>query len=125
MHTYTITKYSFYLQTDERFSVGIFIRGDVPWEEDPEVNEDVAVCSFLKHADGPLSTFKQCPRGYRLHCSDGRLQLYDRNIANTFIFLTRPAKLSGSFVTASIALQKISSSVQRVRSFYSRYSTLC
>jgi hypothetical protein len=62
-----------------------------------------------------MATYQTCSNGYRLHCGDGIFQLYDRHRGNTFIFLNRPPPQSEAFVAASIALQKISARVQRVR----------
>ncbi|KDQ53776.1 hypothetical protein JAAARDRAFT_61145 [Jaapia argillacea MUCL 33604] len=101
------------LKTDDRFAVGIFIRGRFPWDEDPEVNDNVAVCSFLPHASPPMATFWCGTKGYRLYCGDGSLQLYDKQRGNTFIFVTRPGPKSDAEIITSIALQKISAIVQR------------
>ncbi|KAF9556779.1 RNA-directed RNA polymerase [Agrocybe pediades] len=102
------------VQTDERFSVGIFMRGKIPWDEDPAVkhsNRDndalnVVVCSFMPKSGSDVAQLFSCPAGYRLHCGENRLQLYDRHIGDTFIFINR----SGA---VSIALGKISGTVQR------------
>ncbi|KAF9237759.1 RNA dependent RNA polymerase-domain-containing protein [Melanogaster broomeanus] len=101
------------LKTDERFSVGIFIRGATPWDEDPEVDENVVVCSFMPQASGTLSVYRPCTVGYRLHCSDGNFQLYNKSRGDTFIFIARPPRETGQDVIASIALQKISGRVQQ------------
>jgi len=85
------------------------MRGDLPWEEDPEVNENVVVCSFLPESASTVTTHRPCTPGYRLHCSDIRFQLYNKEIRDTFIFIGR-----GSTPQISIALQKISHTVQRV-----------
>lgn len=61
------------------------------------------------------STYWRGTKGYRLHCSENVLQLYDQHRGNTFIFLTRPPEKSGSDIVASVALQKISGRVQKVR----------
>ncbi|KAG5653862.1 hypothetical protein H0H81_009941 [Sphagnurus paluster] len=76
------------LKTEERFAIGIFMRGDIPWDEDPDV----------------------C---YRLHISDSHFQLYKKHTGDTFIFINRPPRALGAEVAASIALQKISATVQR------------
>jgi len=91
------------------------MRGKIPWDEDLPVKEsnkegdamNVVVCSFMPQSDSTIATLKTCPAGYRLHCGENRLQLYDRNIGNTFIFISR----SGA---TSIALGKIPGTVQRV-----------
>ncbi|EGO30084.1 RNA-directed RNA polymerase [Serpula lacrymans var. lacrymans S7.9] len=101
------------LKTDDRFSVGIFIRGKIPWDEDPEVDDNVVVCSFMPSASSVMSTYRPCTTGYRLHCSDNNLQLYNKNRSDTFVFLTQPPLQSGQGVIASIALQKISQRVQK------------
>jgi regulator of nonsense transcripts 1 len=62
-----------------------------------------------------FSSYRPCTSGYRLHCSDTNFQLYDKDRANTFIFMTRPPAASGAELAVSIAVQKISARVQRVR----------
>jgi hypothetical protein len=94
--------------------VGIFIRGVLPWDEEPEVSDNVVVCSFMQYSGEIIQTYQTCTTGYRLHCGDGIFQLYEKNRANTFIFLHRPPPRSGAFVAASIALQKFSARVQKV-----------
>ncbi|KAF8217409.1 RNA dependent RNA polymerase-domain-containing protein [Mycena galopus ATCC 62051] len=101
------------LKTDDRFAVGIFMRGDMPWDEEPEVNENVVVASFMNKTSSNFSGYRPCTSGYRLHCSDTNLQLYDKDRANTFIFMTRPPAASGAELAVSIAVQKISARVQR------------
>ena len=101
-------------QTEDRFSIGIFMRGDMPWEEDAEVDQNVVVCSFMPRTGSALAGYRPCTVGYRLHLSDVNFQLYDRQIGNTFIFINRPPRGSDAEVQASIALQKISATVQRV-----------
>uniref|UniRef100_A0A0W0GCD2 Putative RNA-directed RNA polymerase n=1 Tax=Moniliophthora roreri TaxID=221103 RepID=A0A0W0GCD2_MONRR len=101
------------LKTDDRLAVGIFIRGEIPWDEDPIVKDNVVVCSFLPQTTSTLSTYRPCTADYRLHCSDVNLQLYDKLRLNTFIFLTIPPRASGAEVIASIALQKFSTRVQQ------------
>ena len=106
------------LQTDDRFAVGIFIRGKVPWdEEDPEMNNNVVVCSFMPRASAPMSTYRLCANGHKLHCSDGRFQLYNKHLADSFVYITRPPAASDAEIVISVALQKISANVQRVGSF--------
>ncbi|KAF8156601.1 RNA-directed RNA polymerase [Crassisporium funariophilum] len=110
MATQDYTRKVLILQTDPRFAIGIFMRGVIPWDEDPEVNENVVVCSFMPRT-ASSATLRPCTAGYRLHCSDYRLQLYDKQIQQTFIFVTRPPAASGVEVATSIALDKISRSV--------------
>ncbi|KAF8439377.1 RNA dependent RNA polymerase-domain-containing protein [Boletus edulis BED1] len=98
------------LKTDDRFAVGIFVKGVTLWDEDPEVDENVVVCSFMPKATESMSVYRPCTAGYRLHCSDGNLQLYDKHMANTFVFISR-SRETGNDVIASIALQKISKRV--------------
>lgn len=83
------------------------------WDEDPEVDQNVVVCSFMPKASEAMSVYRPCSIGYRLHCSDGNLQLYDKQLANTFIFIAR-SRETGRDVIASIALQKISKRVGQV-----------
>ncbi|KAJ6450386.1 RNA-directed RNA polymerase [Mycena sanguinolenta] len=101
------------LKTDDRFAVGIFMRGELPWDEDPEVNDNVVVCSFMDKTSSNFSGYRACTSGYRLHCSDTNLQLYNKGRADTFIFMTRPPAASGAELAVSIAVQKISARVQR------------
>ncbi|KAJ7446567.1 RNA-directed RNA polymerase [Mycena latifolia] len=113
MATNDFTRKLLILKTDDRFSVGIFMRGDLPWDEDPEVAQNVVVCSFMKNTSSNFSSYRPCTSGYRLHCSDTNFQLYDKNRANTFIFMTRPPAASGAELAVSIAVQKISARVQK------------
>ncbi|TFY59052.1 hypothetical protein EVG20_g7930 [Dentipellis fragilis] len=99
---------------DDRFSVAVFIRGKIPWNEDVPVDgENVVVASFMKESALAIPTYKACTTGFRLHCSEGNVQLFNQQRANTFIFLSRPPALSGSEIKVSIALQQISARVQR------------
>jgi hypothetical protein len=91
------------------------MRGDIPWEEDPEVNQNVVVVSFLPESKSTIATHRPCKPGYRLHCSDVRFQLYNKNVSDTFIFINRAFEPQ-----ISIALGKISSTVQRVSLFIGR-----
>jgi hypothetical protein len=90
------------------------MKGVIPWDEDPIVNDNVVLCSFLPQTSATFSTYFPCTTGYRLHCSDVNLQLYDKHRGNTFVFITTPPKASGAEVVASIALQKFSARVQKV-----------
>lgn len=92
------------------------MRGTIPWDEEPEVADNVSVCSFLPDSTSNFSTYSRCSRGYRLHCSETTLQLYDRHKGDSFVFLTRLQEKNGSELGVSIALQKISAGVQKVRS---------
>ncbi|KAF8970321.1 RNA dependent RNA polymerase-domain-containing protein [Flammula alnicola] len=112
MATQDYTRKVLIIQTDKRFAVGIFMRGQIPWDEDPEVNENVVVCSFMPNTASTPATLRPCTTGYRLHCSDYRLQLYNKQIADTFIFVNRASSALGTEVSTSIALQKISRTVQ-------------
>ena len=60
-----------------------------------------------------MSVYRPCTAGYRLHCSDGNLQLYDKQTANTFVFISR-SRETNQDVIASIALQKISKRIGQV-----------
>jgi hypothetical protein len=91
------------------------MKGAIPWDEDPEVDDNVAVCSFLPQSTSNFSTYSRCSRGYRLNCSETTLQLYNRHKADSFIFLTRLQEKGGAELGVSIALQKISAGVQKVR----------
>ncbi|KAG7440660.1 RNA-directed RNA polymerase [Guyanagaster necrorhizus] len=103
----------FYRKTDDRFVLAVFIRGMFPWDEDPEVNENVVVCSFLPHTSGKFSSYRPCTAGYRLYCSPTNFQLYNKHRADSFVFLTRPPKASGAEVSMSVALQKLSNKVRQ------------
>jgi hypothetical protein len=88
------------------------MRGETPWDaEETEMNGNVVVCSFMPRAPYPMSTYRLCADGHRLHCSDNLFQLYNKQKADTFVFINRPP---GADVAISIALQKISATVQRV-----------
>ncbi|KAL0569074.1 hypothetical protein V5O48_012901, partial [Marasmius crinis-equi] len=113
MATQEYTRKVLILKTDDRFAVGIFMRGEIPWDEDPVVGGNVVVCSFLPQTSDTLSTYRPCTVDYRLHCGDANFQLYDKLRGNTFVFLTKPPKASGAEVAASIALQKFSTRVQK------------
>lgn len=101
------------LKTDDRFAVGIFIRGEVPWDEDPEVSDNVVVCSFMPNTSSSMAGYCPCTVGYRLHCDDRTFQLYNKARGDTFVFLSRPPRETRQDVIASIALQKISQRVQK------------
>ncbi|THH29680.1 hypothetical protein EUX98_g4493 [Antrodiella citrinella] len=101
------------LQTDERFSVGIFMRGALAWNDEPDIDDNVMVCSFMPQSSTSLTTYKRGTKGFKLHCSDNSLQLYNRQRSDTFIFMTRPPERSGQDIITSIALQKISDHVRR------------
>ncbi|KAI0712794.1 RNA dependent RNA polymerase-domain-containing protein [Cerioporus squamosus] len=101
------------VKTDDRFSVGVFLRGPVAWDSDAEVDQNVVVCSFMPKASSLMSTYWQGTRGYRLYCGDNVLQLFDKQRANSFIFMTRPPAASGADLVTSIALNKISQRVQK------------
>lgn len=52
------------------------MRGEIPWDDDPVINHNVVVCSFMHHTSKAMSTYKLLPTGHRLHCSDHSFQLY-------------------------------------------------
>lgn len=87
--------------------MGIFIRGPIAWDEDPEVSGNVVVVSFLPQSAANVAHHRPCTPGYRLHAGDDRFQLYNKNTGDTFVFISRGAQVS-------IALRKISATVQRV-----------
>jgi regulator of nonsense transcripts 1 len=75
----------------------------------------------MPQAAGFPAPYKPCTRGYRLHLGDGRVQLYNKTIAGTFVFISRPARAPGkeqSEVITSIALQMISGHVRNVRNLF-------
>ncbi|KAI5119487.1 hypothetical protein M0805_009511 [Coniferiporia weirii] len=101
------------IRTGNRFAVGIFIRGQIPWDEDPQVNDNVIVCAFLTKTSNSMSTYRPCTKGYRLYCGDNLFQLYNKQRGDSFIFLsTQRTRESETDIVASIALQKISQRVQ-------------
>jgi hypothetical protein len=91
------------------------MRGDIPWDEDPNVAENIVVCPFLARTSFELTPSKPCAEGYRLHCGEGTFQLYNVNKRDTFVFISRPPAIFDAEVSTSIALQKISKRVQTVR----------
>ncbi|KAG6816130.1 hypothetical protein H0H87_008442 [Tephrocybe sp. NHM501043] len=101
------------IKTEDRFAIGIFMRGNMEWDEDPDVNDNVVVCSFMPNTASTLSGYRPCTTGYRLHMSDTHFQLYNKHVGDTFVFINRRPLHSGFEVAASIALQKISATVQR------------
>ncbi|KAG8831497.1 hypothetical protein FRC17_003069 [Serendipita sp. 399] len=101
------------IKTDDRFSAGIFIRGDIRWDEEHPVNDDIAVFAVTPTAGDSMSHYKATVSGYRLHCSDGVFQLYNNHIRDTWVFINRPPKESRFELQASIALQKISARTQK------------
>ncbi|KAF9261342.1 RNA-directed RNA polymerase [Marasmius fiardii PR-910] len=112
MATQEYTRKVLILKTDDRFSIAIFMRGEIPWDEDPIVGNNVVVCSFLPQTSDTFSTLRPCTVDYRLRCGDGVFQLYDKVMNNSFVFLVKPPKASGAEVAASIALQKFSRKLQ-------------
>ncbi|KAG2003690.1 RNA helicase [Coprinopsis cinerea AmutBmut pab1-1] len=101
------------LRTDDRFAVGIFMRGPIPWDEEPEVAENVVAVSFMDRSSAHPPTHHPCSKGYRLHCSYSRFQLYDRHIGDTFVFLQRSPTEHQTDVVMSVALQKFSQTLRR------------
>ena len=90
------------------------MRGDIPWDEEPEVNNNVVVVTFLSQSSITMPTNTPCPKGYRLHCSFSKMELYNKQRGNTFIFIQRSPLGLQSEVVASIALEKISGNVRKV-----------
>ncbi|KAF5380175.1 hypothetical protein D9615_006214 [Tricholomella constricta] len=43
MATQEFTRKLLIIKTEERFAIGIFMRGDIPWGEDPDVNKNVVL----------------------------------------------------------------------------------
>ncbi|CCO32890.1 RNA-dependent RNA polymerase 2 Short=AtRDRP2 [Rhizoctonia solani AG-1 IB] len=101
------------VKTDDRFGVGIFIRGRHAWDEDCNVNQDVLVHSFQPSVATGGQLAKPTKNGYMIYASDGIFQLFERHRANTFIFLKFATEYSRKDVNASIALQKISEHVRQ------------
>ncbi|KAI0343647.1 RdRP-domain-containing protein [Trametopsis cervina] len=101
------------LKADDRFSTGIFIRGEVKWNDDYDIDDNILVCSFMPQTTATLCTYKRGVSGWRLFCNDSIFQLFNRHRADSFIFVTRAAEKAGTDIINSIALQKLSSYVQR------------
>ncbi|KAG9103719.1 hypothetical protein FRC06_008576 [Ceratobasidium sp. 370] len=101
------------IKTDERFGVGVFIRGRHAWDEDANVNQNVLVHAFQPSVATGGRLAKPTKNGYMLHASDGVFELFERHRANTFIFLNFATQHSRRDVNASIALAKISDDVRR------------
>ncbi|KAF5351219.1 hypothetical protein D9756_008167 [Leucocoprinus leucothites] len=99
------------IQVENRFAIGIFIRGEIAWDDDPLVNENVVICSFLPQSSATIATLRPCTAGYCLHCSNNLFQLYNKQRGDTFVFVNRPSV--GAEISISVALQKISQTVQR------------
>ena len=76
-----------------------------------------------------MSTYHTCSIDYRLYIGDNVVQLFEKQKGNTFVFMNRPPAASGADVITSIALQKISASVQKVGSLFMtvscRVSSFC
>ncbi|CAE6538465.1 unnamed protein product [Rhizoctonia solani] len=101
------------IKTDDRFGVGIFIRGRHAWDEDANVNQDVLVHAFQPSVATGGQLAKPTKNGYMIYASDGIFQLYERHRGNTFIFLQFATEYSRKDINASIALQKISDRVSK------------
>ncbi|KAJ1308794.1 hypothetical protein OPQ81_004484 [Rhizoctonia solani] len=101
------------IKTDDRFGVGIFIRGRHVWDEDCNVNRDILIHAFQPSVATGGQLAKPTKNGYMLYASDGIFQIFERHRANTFIFLNFATEYSRKDVNASIALGKISESVRR------------
>ncbi|CAE6466866.1 unnamed protein product [Rhizoctonia solani] len=101
------------VKTDDRFGVGIFVRGRHAWDEECNVNQDVLVHAFQPSVATGGQLAKPTKNGYMIYASDGIFQLFERHRANTFIFLKFATEYSRKDVNASIALQNISENVRR------------
>ncbi|THH07660.1 hypothetical protein EW145_g3223 [Phellinidium pouzarii] len=102
------------IRSGHRFAIGVFIRGEIPWDEDSQVNDNVVVCAFLSRTSESMSAYRPCTEGYRLYCGDNLFQLYNKQRGDTFIFLgARRVHSCDEEIITSIALQKISQRVQK------------
>ncbi|KAJ3928984.1 MAG: RNA-directed RNA polymerase [Lentinula lateritia] len=103
------------IKLDDRFSFTIFLRGDIPLNEDfPVDGEHVVVATFMRElALEATPTFTSCTTGFQLYCGEGNIQLFNKNRANTFIHIRKPPANSDEAFITSIALQQISSRVQK------------
>ncbi|KAJ3554369.1 hypothetical protein NM688_g3145 [Phlebia brevispora] len=101
------------LKTDDRFSSGIFMKGEIKWNEDSEIDNNILVCSFLPQSSTVTATYRRGVRGYKVFCNDSRFELFNRHRQDTFIFMTRPPKQSDADIITSWALQKLSDHVRR------------
>ncbi|KAI0685002.1 P-loop containing nucleoside triphosphate hydrolase protein [Cerioporus squamosus] len=101
------------VKTDDRFSVGVFLRGPVAWDSDAEVDQNGVVCSFMRRRPASCQHTGKGREDIVSICGDNVLQLFDKQRANSFIFMTRPPAASGADLVTSIALNKISQRVQK------------
>ena len=88
--------------------------------DDPEVNDNIVICSFLPQSSSTFSSYRPCVAGYKLHCDYSIFQLYNRRPADSFVYLQRRPKKNSTGeweVAASVALQKISDRVRKVSGF--------
>ncbi|KAJ4468847.1 RNA dependent RNA polymerase-domain-containing protein [Lentinula aciculospora] len=103
------------VKLDERFSFTIFMRGEIKLNEDfPVDGEHVVVATFMREsALKAIPTFTPCTAGFQLYCGEGNIQLFNKYRANTFIHVRKPPANSDEAFIISIALQQISSRVQK------------
>lgn len=75
------------------------------------------VCSFMSQSSTSSHTYRRGTPGYKLYSGENIFQLFDKQRANSFVFMTRPPAKSGVDIITSIALQKISDHVRQVWTF--------
>lgn len=85
----------------------------LPLNQD-DIDENVAVCSFMAKAGGAPTTYRRGTKGYKIHFGENIFEVFNRQRADTFVFATRPPPRTGADVVTSIALQKISDNIRRV-----------
>lgn len=92
------------------------MRGDTPLNEDiPVDGERLVVATFMKtSAAEALPTFARLAQGSKLYCGEGEMRVFANERRNTFIHV-RNNTPDRDYIT-SIALDKISKTVQLVRS---------
>lgn len=86
-------------------------------EDYPVDGKHVVVATFMRETALPIAaipTFTSCTSGFQIFCGDGNIQLFNKLRANTFIHIRKPPVNSGEDYITSIALQQISSTVQKV-----------
>lgn len=90
------------------------MRGAIPWDEEPDVSDNVVAVTFMDKSASTPPSHRPCTKGYRLHCGYTKFQLYNNNVGDTFVFIQRSPSEHQSDVVMSVALQKFSGTVSRV-----------
>ena len=61
------------------------------------------------------TAYKQGTKGYKIHFGENIFEVFNNQRADTFVFVTRPPAKAGVDVITSVALQKISGNVRKVK----------